>query len=158
MSAVSAPPLRRTRTRTVDRSFRAEIQALRSVAVMGVLLFHLWTEVFPGGFVSVDVFFVLSGFLITDHLVREVRSRGRVSLPQFWARRARRLLPADSSSSSRGGGDMALGARHPVGAIRRRDHRVDVLPRELGARGTVRGIHGDSRSQVGQPRPAYQSR
>ncbi len=61
---------------------------------MGVLLFHLWPLRLPGGFVGVDVFFVVSGFLITDHLAREFAVHGTISLPAFWARRARRLLPA----------------------------------------------------------------
>jgi peptidoglycan/LPS O-acetylase OafA/YrhL len=61
---------------------------------LGVLLFHLWPNRLPGGFVGVDVFFVVSGFLITDHLIREWLTRGRVSLTTFWARRARRLIPA----------------------------------------------------------------
>lgn len=73
---------------------RREIQALRAVAVLGVLVFHLWPLRLPGGYVGVDVFFVVSGFLITDHLMREYERRGRISLPGFWARRARRLLPA----------------------------------------------------------------
>lgn len=73
---------------------RIEIQALRAVAVMGVLLYHLWPGRLPGGFVGVDVFFVVSGFLITDHLLREHSRTGSISLPKFWARRARRLLPA----------------------------------------------------------------
>lgn len=73
---------------------RPEIQALRAVAVLGVLLFHLWPLRLPGGYVGVDVFFVVSGFLITDHLVRDHVRHGRISLPNFWARRARRLLPA----------------------------------------------------------------
>ena len=76
------------------RTLRPEIQALRSVAVMVVILFHLWPEVLTGGFVGVDVFFVVSGYLITDHLLREADRSGRIALPKFWARRARRLLPA----------------------------------------------------------------
>jgi peptidoglycan/LPS O-acetylase OafA/YrhL len=73
---------------------RPEIQALRAVAVMTVVIFHLWPEILPGGFVGVDVFFAISGFLITLHLLREVERTGRVSIPGFWARRARRILPA----------------------------------------------------------------
>lgn len=73
---------------------RGEIQALRAAAVVGVLLFHLWPGRLTGGYVGVDVFFVVSGFLITDHLVRELERSGTVSLTRFWARRARRLLPA----------------------------------------------------------------
>ena len=73
---------------------RQEIQALRAVAVLTVVVFHVWPEAMPGGFVGVDVFFAISGFLITAHLLREVQRTGTLSLWQFWARRARRLLPA----------------------------------------------------------------
>jgi len=73
---------------------RPEIQALRAVAVLGVVLFHLWPGRLTGGYAGVDVFFVISGFLITSHLAREVAAQGRVRLARFWARRIRRLLPA----------------------------------------------------------------
>jgi peptidoglycan/LPS O-acetylase OafA/YrhL len=73
---------------------RAEIQALRAVAVSLVVGYHLWPKVIPGGFVGVDVFFVISGFLITALLLREVGRTGTLSLAAFWARRARRILPA----------------------------------------------------------------
>ena len=73
---------------------RADIQALRALAVMSVVLFHLWPNRLPGGFVGVDVFFVISGYLITSHLVREVEHTGHLRLGRFWAARARRLLPA----------------------------------------------------------------
>lgn len=73
---------------------RPEIQALRALAVLSVLLYHLWPTRLPGGFVGVDVFFVVSGFLITAHLLREHTRTGRIALTRFWARRARRLLPA----------------------------------------------------------------
>ena len=73
---------------------RKEIQALRALAVLLVVVYHLWGDVLPGGFVGVDVFFVISGFLITSHLLREIERTGTVSLPAFWARRARRILPA----------------------------------------------------------------
>jgi peptidoglycan/LPS O-acetylase OafA/YrhL len=73
---------------------RPEVQALRAVAVLLVLVYHLWPAAVPGGFVGVDVFFAISGFLITAHLVREGERTGRVALVAFWARRARRLLPA----------------------------------------------------------------
>jgi len=71
-----------------------EIQGLRAVAVLLVVLFHLWPGRLPGGYVGVDVFFVISGFLITSLLLREVERTGSVSLTRFWARRMRRLLPA----------------------------------------------------------------
>jgi peptidoglycan/LPS O-acetylase OafA/YrhL len=75
-------------------ALRGEIQALRAVAVGLVLVYHLWPAAMPGGFVGVDVFFAISGFLITSLLLREADRAGRVSLAGFWARRARRILPA----------------------------------------------------------------
>ncbi|MFD2795584.1 acyltransferase family protein [Promicromonospora vindobonensis] len=74
-------------------ALRADIQALRAVAVLAVVLFHLWPNRLTGGYVGVDVFFVISGFLITSHIVRDVEA-GRFSVPTFWARRMLRLLPA----------------------------------------------------------------
>lgn len=73
---------------------RLDIQGLRAIAVALVVAFHLWPKHLPGGYVGVDVFFVISGFLITGHLLGEVQRTGTVRLTQFWARRIRRLLPA----------------------------------------------------------------
>jgi len=73
---------------------RADIQALRAFAVVAVVVYHLWPNRLRGGFVGVDVFFVISGFLITGLLVRELDQTGTVSLREFYARRARRILPA----------------------------------------------------------------
>ncbi|MBG0738081.1 acyltransferase [Paeniglutamicibacter antarcticus] len=70
------------------------LDGLRAIAVLAVLVYHLYAGLLPGGFLGVDVFFVVSGFLITTLLLREVRSTGVISLGQFWLRRARRLLPA----------------------------------------------------------------
>src|SRR5688500_14057642 len=86
-------PSDRPRT-TLSHPLRADIQALRALAVMSVVLFHLWPNRLPGGFVGVDVFFVISGYLITAHLFREVERTGRLRLARFWAARVRRLLPA----------------------------------------------------------------
>jgi peptidoglycan/LPS O-acetylase OafA/YrhL len=73
-------------------SHEPALDGLRGVAVAAVVAFHLGH--LEGGFLGVDLFFVLSGFLITSLLLTEARWRGRVDLRRFWARRARRLLPA----------------------------------------------------------------
>ncbi len=73
---------------------RRDIQGLRAVAVLIVIAYHADFPFIPGGFIGVDIFFVLSGFLITGALLREVAKNGRINLGNFWARRVRRLLPA----------------------------------------------------------------
>jgi peptidoglycan/LPS O-acetylase OafA/YrhL len=73
--------------------FRSDIEGLRGLAVLLVVAFHAGVPWLPGGFVGVDVFFVLSGFLITGLLVDQLRHTGTVSLTGFYARRVRRLLP-----------------------------------------------------------------
>ncbi|WP_158580731.1 acyltransferase family protein [Cellulomonas rhizosphaerae] len=73
---------------------RTDIQALRAFAVLAVVLYHLWPNRLTGGYIGVDVFFVISGYLIGAHLLRELTSRGSIALGTFWARRAKRLLPA----------------------------------------------------------------
>jgi peptidoglycan/LPS O-acetylase OafA/YrhL len=78
---------------TTRREVRADIQALRALAVGLVVIYHLFPGRLTGGFTGVDVFFVISGFLITLHLV-EKPPRGGRDLLAFWARRVRRLLPA----------------------------------------------------------------
>ena len=78
-----------------ERPARIEgLDGLRALAIVGVLVYHLNASWLPGGFLGVDVFFVVSGFLITTLLVREHHRTGRIALSQFWVRRARRLLPA----------------------------------------------------------------
>jgi peptidoglycan/LPS O-acetylase OafA/YrhL len=79
---------------TGERDFRPDIQGLRALAVTMVVVYHLYPKTLPGGFVGVDVFFVISGFLITGHLWRGYQRSGRIRLLDFWGRRARRLLPA----------------------------------------------------------------
>ncbi|WP_122261720.1 acyltransferase family protein [Ornithinimicrobium cerasi] len=78
----------------VPRDFRRDIEGMRAIAVIGVLLWHAGVPLVPGGFVGVDVFFVVSGFLMTALLLEEARARGRIDVGRFYARRARRLLPA----------------------------------------------------------------
>ncbi|HEX6497756.1 MAG TPA: acyltransferase family protein [Micromonosporaceae bacterium] len=89
-----APP-NSTPTRSGDRlEYVPGLDGLRAVAVGSVLLYHLGLRWVPGGFLGVDLFFVLSGFLITSLLVLEYRRAGGIRLANFWARRVRRLLPA----------------------------------------------------------------
>jgi peptidoglycan/LPS O-acetylase OafA/YrhL len=76
------------------RESRADIQGLRAIAVAMVVIYHLYPSALPGGFAGVDVFFVISGYLITGHLWRGYARTGKVSLAEFWGRRARRLVPA----------------------------------------------------------------
>jgi peptidoglycan/LPS O-acetylase OafA/YrhL len=73
--------------------FRSEIAGLRAIAVMGVVLFHLKVPGFDGGFLGVDVFFVISGYLISRNILRDLKL-GRFSLAQFYVRRTRRIYPA----------------------------------------------------------------
>ena len=73
---------------------RGDIQGLRAVAVVLVIVDHAGAEWLTGGFIGVDVFFVISGYLITRLLVREAMASGRISIGDFYARRARRILPA----------------------------------------------------------------
>ena len=74
--------------------FRPDIEGLRAVAVGTVLLYHAGVPFARGGYVGVDVFFVISGFLITGLLVRELEKTSRISLSRFYSRRAKRLLPS----------------------------------------------------------------
>ena len=83
-----------TGSRQISPSHRADIQGLRAVAVLLVVLVHAGVGFVPGGYVGVDVFFVLSGFLITGLLLAEARARSSISLVDFYLRRARRILPA----------------------------------------------------------------
>ena len=79
---------------TPTHGHRTDIEGLRAIAVALVLLYHARVAAFGGGFIGVDVFFVVSGFLITTLLIAEVDRTGRVDLRAFYLRRALRLLPA----------------------------------------------------------------
>nr|WP_301336301.1 acyltransferase family protein [Mycobacterium colombiense] len=83
--------------RSSEKEFRPDIEGMRAVAVLAVVLFHADLPGIGGGFVGVDVFFVISGFLITGLLWREVSTTGAVGLRRFYGARARRLLPASAT-------------------------------------------------------------
>ncbi|WP_037806807.1 SGNH hydrolase domain-containing protein [Streptomyces sp. NRRL F-2580] len=108
-------------------AFRPDIEGLRAVAVLAVLAFHAGVPWATGGFVGVDVFFVISGYLITGLLVREAITTGRIRLGDFFSRRARRLLPSAA---------VVLGAVAVAGAwltvpLRRTDVEHDVVAAAL---------------------------
>ena len=73
--------------------YRADIDGLRAFAVLAVVLYHAFPKVFRGGFVGVDVFFVISGYLITQIIVSDLDGAG-FSFAEFYARRVRRIFPA----------------------------------------------------------------
>ena len=74
--------------------YQPALDGLRALSVIAVILYHAGIDWIPGGFIGVEVFFVVSGFLITSLMIDEQHVSGKVSLKQFWIRRARRLLPA----------------------------------------------------------------
>jgi peptidoglycan/LPS O-acetylase OafA/YrhL len=84
----------RATPRRAGREHLSSLDGIRAFAVCAVLLYHAGVSGVSGGLLGVDVFFVLSGFLITSLLCGEHRERGSIRLGQFWARRAKRLLPA----------------------------------------------------------------
>lgn len=92
LAGVEAPQ----RAESLSEAYRPELQGLRALAVLLVSVYHIWPSLLPAGFVGVDVFFVISGFLITGLLLKEAERSDRISLVGFWARRMRRLLPAAS--------------------------------------------------------------
>ena len=74
-------------------AYRKDIDGIRAIAVLAIIVFHAKAKVLPGGYLGVDIFFVLSGFLITSILVRE-QTDGSFSIVRFYERRVRRILPA----------------------------------------------------------------
>ena len=89
--ATAGPPVR---GRPIRFSYVPALDGLRAISVLGVMLYHGGAPILSGGFLTIDVFFVLSGFLITSLLLGSRAKRLSIRLGQFWARRARRLLPA----------------------------------------------------------------
>ncbi len=98
----------RTRPRPAERVYRPGLDGLRALAVIGVLLYHAGVRWMPGGLLGVDLFFVISGFLITSLLITELQCSGRIALTGFYGRRARRLFPALAAVLVLGVGAMAL--------------------------------------------------
>src|SRR5215469_6585482 len=95
LSAVQARAAQGGRVATYVSPARAGgLDGVRALAVLAVLAFHEGLPWIPGGFLGVDVFFVLSGYLITDLLAARFRKDGKIGLGGFYRRRARRLLPA----------------------------------------------------------------
>ena len=94
MPPAPAPRHRRPRGGPTSDRFRGDVAGLRAVAVGLVLLYHAGVRLVPAGFLGVDVFFVISGYLITGQLLSEIDRSGRISLTAFYARRAKRILPA----------------------------------------------------------------
>ncbi|MBD7951748.1 acyltransferase family protein [Oerskovia rustica] len=107
--------------------FRGDVEGLRALAVVLVLLFHAQVPGVPGGYVGVDVFFAISGFLITGILLRQLASAGRIALPAFFAGRARRILPAASVVLV----GTALAAWLVLPPLRARDTMIDVVASAL---------------------------
>src|ERR1700734_1529658 len=92
--AVTAPSQAAVSAKPAPRRFRPDIQGLRAVAILLVVLYHAGVPGFSGGYAGVDVFFVISGYLITGQLVGEAVRTGRISLAAFYLKRVRRLLPS----------------------------------------------------------------
>src|SRR5262245_52805531 len=92
--APTAPPLSAPKTGKAARGYLPGLDGLRAISVIAVLLYHAGLGWIPGGFLGVEVFFVISGYLITMLLMREHQRHGGINVGQFWMRRGRRLLPA----------------------------------------------------------------
>ena len=83
----------------LKKNYRKDIDGLRAIAVLSVILYHLeikfyGNQIFTGGFVGVDIFFVISGYLITSILIDEFSTTNKISIINFYIKRARRILPA----------------------------------------------------------------
>jgi peptidoglycan/LPS O-acetylase OafA/YrhL len=121
---VTSPARRRRRVDDAlpPMSLRPDIQGLRAVAVLLVVLSHAGVPAMTGGYIGVDVFFVLSGFLITSILLHEATERGSISLIGFYAKRARRILPPATATLA----PPALAATALLPYV-----RVDIILRDI---------------------------
>ena len=75
-------------------SYRADIDGIRAIAVLSVVIFHAFPSMIPGGFIGVDIFFVISGYLISLIILKELSADGRFSVSRFYRRRVDRIFPA----------------------------------------------------------------
>ena len=119
-SSVTAPKRRLNRV-----PYMPGLDGMRALAVVAVMLYHANHTWLGGGFLGVEVFFVISGYLITLLLIGEHERNGRVSLGKFWMRRVRRLLPAVLTMMSGVAVYMALFKRAPQG----RTYEIWIMPR-----------------------------
>ncbi|MEA2146590.1 MAG: hypothetical protein QOG59_2177, partial [Solirubrobacteraceae bacterium] len=131
---------------------RDDIQGLRAVAVLVVALAHAGVGFLKGGFVGVDVFFVLSGFLITSLLLSEARRRHYVSLAEFYLRRARRILPAATLTLI----VTDFAAYHLLNIVRAKQYLQDSIPSALFAANIHFAAQGTDYFARGQPPSPFQ--
>jgi peptidoglycan/LPS O-acetylase OafA/YrhL len=132
--------------------FRRDIEGLRALAVGFVVLFHATFLGLTGGFIGVDVFFVVSGFLITSLLINEHSSVGEISLKNFYARRARRLLPASALVIAL----TALASRIWLEPLRLRDIGTDAVASGGFFANILFGVRSTDYLQAGQPPSPFQ--
>ena len=78
----------------IDLKYRTEIDGLRALAIISVVIYHFFPHIMPSGFLGVDIFFVISGYLITGHFISLQKNNITNSLRIFYSRRIKRLLPA----------------------------------------------------------------
>jgi peptidoglycan/LPS O-acetylase OafA/YrhL len=132
--------------------FRRDIEGLRALAVGFVILFHAKFLGLTGGFIGVDVFFVVSGFLITSLLINEHSSVGEISLKNFYARRARRLLPASALVIAL----TALASRIWLEPLRLKDIGTDAVASGGFFANILFGVRSTDYLQAGQPPSPFQ--
>ena len=132
--------------------FRRDIEGLRALAVGFVILFHAKFLGLNGGFIGVDVFFVVSGFLITSLLINEHSSVGEISLKNFYARRARRLLPASALVIAL----TALASRIWLEPLRLKDIGTDAVASGGFFANILFGVRSTDYLQAGQPPSPFQ--
>jgi peptidoglycan/LPS O-acetylase OafA/YrhL len=132
--------------------FRRDIEGLRALAVGFVILFHAKFLGLTGGFIGVDVFFVVSGFLITSLLINEHSSVGEISLKNFYARRARRLLPASALVIAL----TALASRIWLEPLRLKDIGADAVASGGFFANILFGVRSTDYLQAGQPPSPFQ--